>query len=277
LIRFDRKSKQFQPFLGGISANLLSFQRGTRTVAYVAYPDHAIWKSNMDGTGRLQLSDGSLPAEHLSISPDGSQGQVAFMAPSPESNVRRAYVISSRGEGAKLLLPKSSGPETDPSWSPDGRRIAFATNTIDDKNRPSDIRIFDVPTQQVSTVPDSAGKFGPRWSPNGQYLLAPSLDLGNLYIFDFKTSQWTQIYEGISAYASWSHDGRFIYTFRYAGEPAILRIQAKGGLPELVTDVKGIRYTGTFGVWFGLDPTDAPLLLRDEGTSDVYALSLQRY
>lgn len=275
LIRFDAKSKQFQPFLGGISANLLSFSRDGRTVAYVAYPDHAIWKSNVDGTGRLQLSDASLRAEHLSISPDGSQ--VAFMAPYPESNVRRAYVVSSRGEEARLLLPKSSGPETDPSWSPDGHKIAFATNTIGDRNRPSDIQIFDVATEQVSSVPDSAGKFSPRWSPDGRYLLASSLDLGNLYVLDLKTSNWTQIYKGISAYASWSHDGRFIYTFRYAGDPAILRIPAKGGVPELVADAKGIRYAGAFGLWFGLDPTDAPLLLRDEGTSDVYALSLQRY
>jgi hypothetical protein len=31
-----------------------------------------------------------------------------------------------------------------------------------------------------------------------------------------------------------------------------------------------------YSVWFGLDPTDAPLLLREIGTSDIYALTLEQ-
>jgi len=33
---------------------------------------------------------------------------------------------------------------------------------------------------------------------------------------------------------------------------------------------------GFFGFWLGLDPTDAPLLLRDGGTQNIYALTLER-
>jgi len=40
--------------------------------------------------------------------------------------------------------------------------------------------------------------------------------------------------------------------------------------------LKDFRYTGTWGLWLGLDPTDAPLMLRDVGTSDIYALTLER-
>jgi hypothetical protein len=43
-----------------------------------------------------------------------------------------------------------------------------------------------------------------------------------------------------------------------------------------VVDLRDFHYTGTFGLWLGLDPTDAPLLLRDEGTEDIYALALDR-
>ena len=28
--------------------------------------------------------------------------------------------------------------------------------------------------------------------------------------------------------------------------------------------------------WLGLDPTDAPLLLRDAGTDEIYALTLEQ-
>jgi hypothetical protein len=36
------------------------------------------------------------------------------------------------------------------------------------------------------------------------------------------------------------------------------------------------EFTGIFGFWLGLDPTDAPLLLRDVGTQIIYALTPER-
>jgi Tol biopolymer transport system component len=273
LIRLDEKSKQFLPFLDGISADLLSFSKDARTVAYATYPDDILWKSNVDGTGQVQLSDSSIGAESVSMSPDGSQ--VAFMG-SSGSGATRAYVVSSRGDGARLLFPESAGPETGPNWSPDGHKIAFATNVVNDKARPSEIRILDVDNHRVTTLPGSTGKYSPHWSPNGRFIAASTLDNVDMYICELNTNRWTQIYKGMSAYSTWSHDSRFIHTLRFAGEPAVLRIPVKGGAAEVAADLKSVNFTGTFGLWLGLDPTDAPLLLRDVGTSDVYALSLEQ-
>jgi eukaryotic-like serine/threonine-protein kinase len=58
--------------------------------------------------------------------------------------------------------------------------------------------------------------------------------------------------------------------------PGIYRIPVAGGDAERLTDMKDVHITGYYGVWFGLDPTDAPLLLRDIGTSDIYALRLEQ-
>ena len=44
----------------------------------------------------------------------------------------------------------------------------------------------------------------------------------------------------------------------------------------LFRSLKGVRFTGTLELWLGLDPADEPLLLRDVGTSDVYALTLDQ-
>jgi len=41
---------------------------------------------------------------------------------------------------------------------------------------------------------------------------------------------------------------------------------------EVVADLKDFRPTGYWDDWMGLDPRDAPLLMRDVGTQDVYAL-----
>jgi eukaryotic-like serine/threonine-protein kinase len=118
--------------------------------------------------------------------------------------------------------------------------------------------------------------FSSHWSPNGQFIFASSLNLSNLYLFDVKTQHWSTLYKGLFVYATWSSDSRFVYFLRYASDPAVLRIPVTGGEAKLVAGLKDFRSAGTFGWWLGLDPTDAPLMLRDVGTSDIYALTLEQ-
>jgi DNA-binding winged helix-turn-helix (wHTH) protein len=57
LSRFDFRTGQFKPFLGGISAQGATFSRDGKSVAYVSYPEGALWKANADGSGAVQLTD----------------------------------------------------------------------------------------------------------------------------------------------------------------------------------------------------------------------------
>lgn len=70
------------------------------------------------------------------------------------------------------VLPDDSGQETDPSWSPDGRKMIFSTGEVE--GRESQLGILDLTSHQISTLPGSDRKFGPRWSADGQF--ASSLD-----------------------------------------------------------------------------------------------------
>lgn len=125
----------------------------------------------------------------------------------------------------------------------------------------------------------------PHWSPDAQYIKTEGTDrtdrgLGRvpkstLCIFDTKTQHWSTLYKGIFAYASFSSDSRYLYFLRPAGDPAILRVPVTGGEAKVVVGLKGFTFTGTIGLWLGLDPTDAPLLLRDVSTTDVYVLTLE--
>jgi hypothetical protein len=45
---------------------------------------------------------------------------------------------------------------------------------------------------------------------------------------------------------------------------------------EKIADLKDFHDAGWLGRYMGLDPTDAPLLLRDVGSEDIYALTLDR-
>jgi hypothetical protein len=55
-----------------------------------------------------------------------------------------------------------------------------------------------------------------------------------------------------------------------------MRIRVADGKRETVADLKGARYTGVYMLWMGLDPADTPLMLRDAGTDDIYALTLEK-
>jgi Tol biopolymer transport system component len=271
LERLDPKSNQFQPFLGGISADLVAFSKDGKSVAYVSYRDGILWRADRDGSNRIQLTSPSLLPLSLAWSPDSSQ--LAFMA---FAQGYYAWIVPAEGGSPKRLLPDDSGPETDPSWSPDGSKMIFATNSEESRTPGGEIRILDLASHRITTLPGSDGKFSPRYSPDGRLITADSLDGSTLYLFDLKTQRWSTLSKGFSfAYATWSSDSRYLYFLRYADEPAVLRIPATGGEPKLVVGLKGFHFTGTIGLWFGLDPTDAPLMLRDVSASDVYALTLE--
>ncbi|HYK34380.1 winged helix-turn-helix domain-containing protein [Alloacidobacterium sp.] len=272
LVRLDPKSNRFQPFLRGISADLLAFSKDGRSVTYVSYPDDILWRANPDGSDRVQLTSPPLEPAAPAWSPDGTQ--IIFMAPSPQG--WHAWIVPSSGGSPQRLLPEDSGQETFPSWSPDGRKIIFSTGSFYDRIKGSDIRVLDLGSHQITTLSGSPGKFAPAWSPDGQSILAASLDLSSLCVFETKTQHWSTVYKGILVYPRWSGDGQFIYFLRYTDDSGILRIPATGGEAKGVVGLKGFRFTGTFGLWFGLDHTDAPLLLRDASTTDLYALTLEQ-
>jgi eukaryotic-like serine/threonine-protein kinase len=274
LIRLDSQSRQFQPFLGGISADSVSFSRDGKSVAYVSYPDGVLWRANGDGSSRMQLTDGTFYPRLPVWSPDDTQ--ILYMTSPPHGGTTRAYMVSSQGGTPRLLIPGGSGPETDPNWSPDGRKIVFSTSRESGDDPKSVICILDLNSNHVTTLRGSVGMFSPRWSPDGNSIVTLNPKSIGLNIFDVRTQQWSIPYKGPAGFPRWSRDNRSIYFLGLPDNPGVFRIPVTGADAERIIDLKGLRYTGYYGVWFGLDPTDTPLLLRDIGTSDIYALTLER-
>lgn len=61
-----------------------------------------------------------------------------------------------------------------------------------------------------------------------------------------------------------------------ADDPGVFRIRPLGGRAERVVDLLGFHPAGVFGDRMGLDPDDSPVLLRDVGGIDIYALDLEQ-
>jgi Tol biopolymer transport system component len=164
----------------------------------------------------------------------------------------------------------------EPNWSPDGKKVLFGMSTGRGSITKRDLRIVDLQSRQVSVVPGSDGMWSPRWSPDGQSIAALRSVVGGLSLFDFATRQWrTMPVEGDVEFPCFSHDSRFIYFLRFGRDQGVFRIPLTGAKAERVVDMTDWHLTGNATFSMSLDPTDAPLVLRDTGSDDVYALTLE--
>ena len=269
LSRYDVKSAAFVPFLSGISADSVSFSKDGQWVAYVSFPEGTLWRSRADGSQRVQLSYPPLTAFLPRWSPDGKQ--LIFYALLPGRNAK-LYTVSPDGGASRELMAEDTTDKYDPGWSPDGTRIIFANRPT---NPSSNIRIFDMNTHQVSTLPGSTGLFSPRWSPDGRYIAAMPFDSRSLMLFDFQAQKWEEIAKISMGFPSWSKNSDYVYFLREENQPSVMRVRLRDRKIEEVADLKNFRQAGFYSVWLGMAPDDSPLLLRDTGTQEIYALDWQ--
>jgi serine/threonine protein kinase len=114
LSRYDSKSREFSPFLDGISAEQVSYSKDSDWVAYVSYPEGTLWKSKADGTGRVQLTFTPLRAVLPRWSPDGKT-IVFFDFPRSSTQPGRIYNVSSEGGSPVELMPDDPRNQQDPT------------------------------------------------------------------------------------------------------------------------------------------------------------------
>jgi len=275
LVRYDAKSSNFVPFLGGMSAGDVDFSRDGKWVAYVTYPEGTLWRSKLDGSERLQLTSTPMSAALTHWSPDGQQ--IAFAAISP-GKLWKVFLVSRDG-GTPQPISSIDQWEVDPSWSSDGTRLVFGVDSnLQDKAR---IQLLDLKTHQFSELPGSNSLQGPRWSPNGRFIAAISYDGSKLLLFDTQSQQWRQLTatEGQVGYLSWTADSSSIY-FDTLGNsnPGFYKLRVSDAKLDRIVDLNQIRtYTVQFGPgsWTGLAPGEVPLFVRDLSSQEIYALDVQ--
>jgi Tol biopolymer transport system component len=179
------------------------------------------------------------------------------------------YTVSADGGTPREEIPDDPENKLDADWSFDGKPIVFGNGPAIPN---SSIRILDMSTHQLSTLPGSTGLYSPRWSPDGRYIAAMTFDSRSLMLFDLQTQKREEIAKVTMGFPNWSKDSEYVYFLHEENEPSVMRVHIRDRKIERVADLKHFRQAGFWNVWLGMAPDDSPLLLRDTGTQEVYAL-----
>jgi Tol biopolymer transport system component len=267
---YDSRLHEFVPYLGGISAESVSFSKDGQWVAYVRLPEGTLWRMKMDGSDQLQLTFPPMRAYHPRWSPDGKR--LAFMDWPPDGR-SRIFLIQADG-GTPDALTSGEHNEHDPTWSSDGNAVMldFEGNSPD-----SSIQVLNLQTRTVTELPGSKGIFSPRWSPDGRYVAALTSGDYKLMLFDFKTQKWEKLGASGAAFPNWSKDGKYV-SFDELGTPApgFFRVEIATRKTEEVARLGNAHPAdGVPGLpWIGVTPDGAPLIARQAGTQEIYALDV---
>ena len=182
----------------------------------------------------------------------------------------RLIVSDADGENAKIVAD-SPQPLLSPSWSPDGRRLAYASFENDQE------AVF-VQTLRTGTRERVSSRKGvnssPAFSPDGRLLaLTLSSDQGNLDIFtlDLATQVLRQLTTdaAIDTEATWSPDGRTIYfNSDRSGGPQVYKLGAEPG-----ARAQRLTFDGVYNARPRVSP-DGKLIAVVYGTNNTYQIGV---
>ena len=158
-------------------------------------------------------------------------------------------------------------PIMSPSWSPDGKRIAF----VDFYARKPIVKTLTLETGEVKVVANYKGSnSAPAWSPDSRRLALTLTKDGQsqIYVVNADGSGLRRLMSssGIDTEPHWSPDGSQIYfTSDRGGSPQIYRVSSEGG------NAQRVSFTGAYNVSPRISPDGKTLVFvsRNEGRFQI--------
>lgn len=153
-------------------------------------------------------------------------GKLAFSHP------EYSDIVVAEADGSHLRrLTSTAGPQFDPSFSPDGRRIAYRDSRRG-INRDDEIWVMEADgARAVNLTRNSANDWSPAWSPDGKRIAFASTRSGALNLWTMATdgSRLQRLTSSSSEYPSWSPDSsRIAFSLVSAGAVQIGVIDRNG-------------------------------------------------
>ncbi|MGA2846919.1 MAG: protein kinase [Candidatus Acidiferrales bacterium] len=261
---FDPQQRRFVPLLNGLAASSIAISPDKKWMAYADYPRHFLWRSKLDGSEKLQLTDFYATMEQWS--PDSKQ--IVF------SDWRQLYLISADGGVAEKLIPNPNN-EVAPFWSPDGKSITF--NDYPKPGQPRAIKVLDLATRKISIMPGSEGYYVGEWSPDGKYMIAVAQNPSRLVLYTVKSGTWTDIrkFDGVWGWCIWSNDSKSVYvqmpTAAPGVEPGFYRLGIPDGSWKLTNTLDGLTVSSdNLEGFFALTSDGRLAMMSDTSVVQIY-------
>ena len=172
-----------------------------------------------------------------SLAPDGK----SFVYASDATGKFDIYVQRVGGKNATNLTKDSPAADTQPSFSPDGERIAFRS-----EREPEGIYVMGASGENLRRVADCG--FHPSWSPDGREIVVSAFGRdqptvrasgdNGLWIINVETGAKRELLKAEASFPAWSPSGKrvayWFYTSTFSRRD-IATIPANGGEPVIVT------------------------------------------
>jgi TolB protein len=204
--------------------------------------------------------------EELTGIPGVFSTQVAYISEQRQNGQQRFRLIVADADGENAqIVADSPDPIMSPSWSPDGRQLAY----VSFEGNQAAVYIQTLRTGVRDRVSAREGVNGaPAFSPDGRRLaLTLSRDAGNLEIFtlDLTTQVLNRVTNSpaIDTEPTWSADGDSIFfTSDRSGGPQIYRVDARPG-----ASAERVTFEGAYNARARVSPDGRQLAVvhRDRG------------
>lgn len=250
----------------------------SRDGVWVAWTDNEekLWRARVsDGSDKVQLTPEYMEVFMAHWSPDGRR--LAIMARQP-GKVWRTYLVDADGGTPHAVLDEDRN-EADPGWSADGQSLVFGRepDLMGKESGSHAIQIVHLASMQTETLPDSEGLFSPRWSPDGRWIVALSLNQQSVMIYNVNGRSWKELARTSAADPIWSQDSKSIYIHAFlADRQPLLKIGVPDGQTHFLADLRGFRDPAIVNYFFGgVTPTGELVVQPRIGAGDLYTLDLK--
>ena len=196
-----------------------------------------IYTMNPDGSDQRRLTYDKAPDTSPAFSPDGRH--IAFM--SQRAGGFEIFVMNADGSDQKQLthFTEQGWGALAPTWSPDGKRIAFSTRIP-----PINIYVINADGTGATKVSDEGGGANPAWSPDGRQIAFNSRRSGKpqVYVMDADGKNLRRLItnDATDRMPAWSPDGKLIaFESDRDGEAKIYVMNADGSNQHRVSSQPG--------------------------------------